>query len=93
VGVDQRGDDGLTEPDALAVADSFVEAGERLEQRRHRRLRHEWPAVGDGDVRSVVVGARHDSYRTSGEVVVDGVVDQVGDEVLEQDPVAEGGAG
>ena len=93
VGVDDRGDDGQSEPDASAVADSSLQAREGFEQGRHCRLRHERPAVGDGDVRRVVVGARYDSYRASGEVVADGVVEQVGDEALEQDPVAEGGGG
>ena len=92
VGGYDRGDDGQSEPDALAVGDSLVEAGERFEQRRQLRLGDQWPGIGDREVGLALVGAGLDLYRAAGHVVADGVVHEVGGEALDEDAVAKGGS-
>jgi hypothetical protein len=57
VGVDHRGDDREPEPGPLAVGQAALEAHERLEERRHRRLWHVRTGVGDRHGRGTVVGA------------------------------------
>jgi hypothetical protein len=56
VGSYDRSDIGQPKADALAVGYSLVEAGERLEQRRHLGLGDHWPRIGDRKVRLAVVG-------------------------------------
>lgn len=86
-----RGDDGQSEPDAVAVGDSFIEAGERFEQGCHLRPGDEWPGICDREVGLALVGACFDLHRAGGHVVANGVVHEVCDDALDEDAVAEGG--
>ena len=87
-----RGDNGQSDPYALSVGDSLIEAGERFEQGCHLRLRDHWPGIGHRDIRLTFIGAGLDLYRTGAHVVADGVVHEVGDEALDKDAITERGS-
>ena len=72
----------------LVVTAAAVEALERLEEPIDVASRDVWAAVGYGEDRLAVGGIGGDVNFPAGDVVADGVVDEVGDEAFEEPGVA-----
>jgi hypothetical protein len=83
VGAGDGLDDGQAQPESVATAGAvWGEALERLEELVYRGCRDHWPGIGYGQDGAGAPGLGAYFDLAAGQVVLQRVVDQVGDQVL-----------